>query len=477
MSPDVVVVGAGPNGLAAAITLAATGRSVEVYEAGPRPGGAVASANLTLEGFVHDVGAAVFPFVGSTGYFSRIPLEKHGLRLVFPEASVAHPLDDGSAVILWRDLDRTCLELGKDGARYRTLVGPVVESWEGLSREILAPPHVPAHPVLLARFVARAAPGAARLASLVFSTRGARAAFGGLASHGIVPLSHPLSSAFALVMAVTCHHRGWPVVEGGSGRLADALVSHLEHLGGRILTSREVRDIRELGQAGAVFFDLWPAHAVKIAGGRVSGRYRSAAVRYRPGPGVFKVDWALAGPIPWKASGCDRAATVHVCGTLEEIARAEREVWEGTCPQRPFVFLVQPTLFDVSRVPAGRHTAWAYCHVPTGSPIDMTERIERQIERFAPGFRDLVLARSTMGPADIEAFDANCVGGDISGGAHTLRQVFARPVFSFNPYVMGEGPLYLCSAATPPGGGVHGMCGHLAAMAYLDAMPKAARDT
>lgn len=467
MERDALVVGAGPNGLSAAITLARAGLSVTVREAKEKAGGLVACAGFTLPGFIHDVGSAVFPMVGSTGFLSRLPLRGHGLNLIFPEASVAHPLDDGRAVLVWRDMRRTCIGLGRDGPAYSRLVGDLVDSWDDISADILSPLGRPRRPVAFLRFVWKALVPAALFARITFKTYEARSAFAGLCAHGIIPLSHPASTAFGLVMAATCHRNGWPVVEGGSARLADALVSILLGMGGRVITSSAVEDPADIEGCDAVFFDLWPHHAVRIAGRAVSPWYRKAIAGYRSGPGVFKVDWALSGAIPWRARECSLAATVHVGGGIEEISQAEGEVWRGIPPERPFVFLVQPSLFDPSRCPEGRHTAWAYCHVPAGCSFDMTQRIEDQVERFAPGFKGLILERHVMTPEDLEAFDANCVGGDIAGGANTLSQLLARPLPFVKPYVMGGKGLYLCSASTPPGGGVHGLCGHYAALAYL----------
>lgn len=465
---DAAVVGSGPNGLAAAITLARAGRSVVVLETRDTPGGAVASAELTLPGFIHDVGAAVFPMVVDTPFFRDLPLQEHGLELIFPEASVVHPFDDGTAAVVYRDLSMTAEGLGADGPRYRWLMEPILQGWDGLVQELFAPPHLPRHVVSLAAFGMRVCLPVTLMARALFRTDKARGLMAGLASHSILPLTHPLSSSFAAIMASNCHRPGWPIARGGAGSLAKAMVSYLDSLNGSIKPSREVASLTDIVPAQAVFFDLVPRHVIRIAGERLPGEYRERLGRFRPGPGAFKVDWALGGPIPWKAPECPMAATVHLGGSLEEIATAEGEVWKGRCPERPFVLLVQPSLFDPSRAPEGRHTAWAYCHVPNGSQTDMTERIEAQVERFAPGFKDRIIGRSVMPPSAIERFDANCIGGDIAGGANTIRQLFGRPVLSSNPYAMPAPGMYLCSASTPPGGGVHGLCGYYAARAFLE---------
>lgn len=464
---DAAVIGSGPNGMAAAITLARAGMSVAVYEARDTPGGAVASAELTLPGFTHDVGAAVFPMAVDTPFFREIPLIEHGLKLIFPEASVAHPLDDGSVAVVYRDLDRTVDGLGADGRWYGRLMGPVLRDWQGLLQELFTPAHIPVRIASLAAFGVRVAAPVTVLARALFRTDRAKGLMAGLASHSIMPLTNIVSSSFAVIMAACCHRPGWPIAQGGSGTLARAMSSYLASLGGEIVTSCTVRSLDDIEPSRAVFFDLAPGRAVDISGKRLSRRYISGVSRFRPGPGAFKIDWALDGPIPWKAPECSLSATVHLGGSLDEIAAAEGQVWRGRCPERPFVLLVQPSLFDPSRAPAGKHTAWAYCHVPNGSCFDMTGRIEAQVERFAPGFKDLVLSRNVMGPEAIERFDANCIGGDIAGGANTACQIFGRPVFSLNPYAMGVPDMFLCSASTPPGGGVHGLCGYHAARAFL----------
>jgi phytoene dehydrogenase-like protein len=464
---DAIVVGAGPNGLAAAIALARAGRSVLVLEAAPDVGGGVRSAALTLPGFVHDVCSAIHPLGAGSPFLRALPLAEHGLAWAYSPAPLAHPFDDGTAILLERSIAATAAGLGRDGAAYRRLVMPLVRGWEPLVEAILAPLRLPRHPLALARFGMRAVWPARVLAERLFSGERARALFAGMAAHAIMPLEWPLTSAFGVVMLVLGHAVGWPFPEGGAQRLADALAGYLASLGGEIRTGSPVASLDQLPPARAVLFDLAPRQVRTIAGERLPASYARALDRYRHGPGVFKVDWALDGPIPWRAPECARAATLHLGGTLAEIADAEAAVWRGEHPERPFVLLSQPSLFDPSRAPAGKHTAWAYCHVPNGSAVDMTEQIEGQIERFAPGFRRRVLARSVMGPAAMERHNANYIGGDISGGVQDVRQLFTRPVARLDPYATPAPGIYICSSSTPPGGGVHGMCGYWAARSAL----------
>jgi phytoene dehydrogenase-like protein len=464
--PDAVVVGAGPNGLAAAITLARAGRSVLVLEAADRIGGGTRSEELTLPGFVHDVCSAIHPLATASPFFRETPLAEHGLSWVHPDAPVAHPMPDGSAAVLERSLSDTAAALGPDGPRYRRLVEPLVEHWEEVVPMVLGPlVRPPRHPVVLARFGLRAVWPAAALARRVFNGEVARAVFAGLAAHSILDLDSPLTATFGVTFAATAHTGGWPAVRGGSQRLADAMGSYLTSLAGEIFTGHLVETMDDVPPCRAVLFDVTPRQLLRIAGDRLPPRFRRRLERYRYGPASFKIDYALDGPVPWKAEACSRAASVHVGGTLEEVAAAEADVAAGRHPERPFVICTQPSLFDGSRAPAGKHTLWLYTHVPRGSTVDMTARIEDQIERFAPGFRDRVLARHVMTPLDIEAHDANYVGGDIAGGSHGGLQLIARPRLSPHPYrVPLDGPAaYLCSSATPPGAGVHGMCGWWAA--------------
>ena len=470
---DATVVGSGPNGLAAAIVLARSGWSVSVREASDVAGGAVRSKALTLPGYLHDVGSAVHPLAVSSPLFNSLPLAAHGLQWVHPPVVLAHPVDEGPAVLLHRSIDETAVGLGAaDGRRYRQLMAPLVENWDALCEDILAPQFPmrwPRHPLLFARFAAPAALPATAMTKGLFAGERARALLGGLAAHSILPLTWPGSAAFALVLGTAGHAVGWPFPRGGSGSLARALVGYLETLGGTVVTGTPVRSLGEIRGSRATLLDLTPRQVVAVANEVLSRRQRAAFMRYRYGPAAFKVDWALSAPIPWRDPQVALAATVHVAGTLAEMTSAEAAPWRGAHAERPFVLLVQPSLFDPSRAPPGRHTAWAYCHVPNGSATDMLPRIEAQIERFAPGFREVVLARVSTTPSQLEAFDANLVGGDIAGGANTLWQLLFRPTVRRVAYETGVPGLYLCSSSTPPGGGVHGMCGYHAAQAVLAA--------
>lgn len=468
---DAVVVGSGPNGLAAAITMARAGCSVVVLEAADVAGGGCRSEELTLPGFVHDVCAAIHPLGVASPVFAGMPLADHGLEWVHPGAPAAHPLPDGYAAILHRSLDATAESLGADAGAWRRLVGPLVRHWDDLTGSILAPMlRVPGHPLVLSRFGARAVWPAATLARRLFGGDRAQGLFAGLAGHAILDLGAPLTSSFGLTFAASAHAVGWPAARGGSQKIADALVSYLQSLGGEVVTGSRVTSLADVPAARAVLFDLTPCQLGAIAGNALHPRFRRKLRRYRYGPGSFKIDYALDGPVPWAANECREAAAVHVGGTLEEVAAAEHEVAQGRHPERPFVLTSQPSRFDPTRAPEGKHTFWAYCHVPHGSTVDMTEAIEAQLERFAPGFRDLVLARHTMFPADLERHNANNVGGDVAGGSHGGLQLVARPRLAIDPYrvpMTGDAAAYLCSASTPPGAGVHGMCGWWAARAAL----------
>lgn len=465
---DAVVVGAGPNGLSAAVALAGAGRSVLVLEAEDSPGGAARTGALTLPGFLHDLGSAVHPLGAGSPFFRSLPLEDLGLRWIHPEIPLAHPLDDGRAVLLHRELERTAAGLGRDGPAYRRMVGPFVERWAVLARHVLDTPlRVPSAPVLMGRFGLRALRSASGLARSAFRDEEARALLAGNAAHSGLPLERMPSAAVGVVLMVAAHAVGWPVPEGGAGAVTRALATLLEERGGVLETGRRVTSLDDLPPRRCTLLDLSPDQVMALAGPRLGGRVRRRLSGWVHGPGAFKVDWALDGPIPWTAPGCRRAGTVHLGGTLEEVARAERAAWEGRAADQPFVLLAQPTLMDPGRAPEGRHTAWAYCHVPNGWTGDATQALEAQVERFAPGFRRRILHRAVHGPAGLEEQNANLVGGDVSGGAPTLGQTFARPVLSRSPWRLAHG-LYLCSASTPPGGGVHGMCGWHAARAALE---------
>jgi len=467
-SLDAVVVGSGPNGLAAAVTLARAGRSVRLLEATGSIGGGARSAALTRPGFLHDVCSAIHPLAASSPCFRELELEKFGLDWIHPEIPLAHPLGDGTAACLHRDLDATVYSLGSDGRAYERLMGSLVQNWEVLAAEFLQPIlHFPRHPKLLAKFGLHALRPARSLASSHFKSESARALLAGNAAHSFLPLEARASAAFALVLGAAGHAVGWPIPRGGSQKIADALHACFREHGGEIELNRPVRRWEDLPKAKTVMLDVTAWQFAKIAGYRLPSGYRKKLEGFRHAPGVCKIDYALSGPIPWKAESCRHAGTVHVGGTLEEIAMGEREVALGQHPEKPFVLVAQQSLFDDSRAPSGCHTLWAYCHVPLGSTNDMSRRMEAQIERFAPGFRDLILERHMMKPSDLEARNPSLVGGDINGGATDLWQLIARPTLSFNPYRTPLEGVYLCSASTPPGGGVHGMGGWNAAHASL----------
>jgi phytoene dehydrogenase-like protein len=454
--------------LAAAIRLAQEGLGVLVLEANDTIGGSARSAELTLPGFVHDVCSSIHPLGLASPFFRKLPLAKLGLHWIQPEVPLAHPLEEGRAAVLECSVAATADGLGVDKAAYQRLMSPLVSHWETLTEELLQPMmHWPKHPVQLARFGLRALRSAATLARTCFAEEPARALFSGLAAHSFLPLEQVASASFCLMLGMLGHASGWPLARGGSQQIADALAAHLRSLGGEIATHIRVESLDQLPLARATLLDLTPLQLCLIAENKLPASYLRRLGKYRYGPGVFKIDYALGGPIPWKARACGRAGTVHVCGGLDEVAASERAVAEGKPPEKPFVLVVQSSLFDPTRVPEGKHTAWVYCHVPNGSLFDMTTRIESQIERFAPGFRERVLARHVMNCSDLERRNANLVGGDISGGATDLKQLIARPIFSHAPYRTPVPGLYLCSSSTPPGGGVHGMCGFHAAETVL----------
>jgi phytoene dehydrogenase-like protein len=456
----VVVVGAGPNGLAAAIVAAQAGFTVEVFEAEAEPGGAARTLALTLPGFLHDFGSAVHPMAAASPFFQSLPLRAHGLDWIHAPTPLAHPLDDGSAVTLERDLETCAKRLGPDSSAWRDLFRPLAAQWTDLAEEILHPiVHLPKHPVLLAQFGLRALMPATKFANFYFHQPETKALFAGMAAHSFLALDEPMSSAVGLVLGATAHAVGWPIPRGGASAIANALVAHLRSLNGTLTTSRRVEQLSALGGYRFALCDVTPRQILHMS--PFPDAYRGQLQNYRYGAGVFKVDYAMSSPIPWKAHECAKASTVHVGGSMEDIAASEKAVRSGQHPEKPFVLVSQPSLFDPSRAPAGKHVAWAYCHVPNASTVDMLPRLEAQIERFAPGFRDCVIARRVWGPAELEARDANLVGGDINGGVADWRQLLLRP--TWRQYATPRSDVYLCSSSTPPGGGVHGMCGFNAA--------------
>jgi phytoene dehydrogenase-like protein len=465
MKGKACVIGSGPNGLAAAIVLAQAGLEVQVFEAQPISGGGARTMELTLPGFLHDFGSAVHPLAVGSPFFSSLPLHEYGLEWIHSPAPLAHPLDDGTALLLERKLDDARASLGVDGEAWCRLVRPFVEHWNEFAPEILRPqPAIPKHPWLMARFAMSALRSAETIAGRFQSGR-TRALFAGLAAHSFLSLDEVLSGAFGMLMAIPAHAVGWPIPRGGSQAITDALCGYLEKLGGAVHTSRRVDFLEALPKCDLVLCDVTPRQLLAIAGPSLAAYYKRQLQRFRYGPGVFKVDYALREPIPWRASECKRAITMHLGGTFEEIAASEKAVRSGKCAEKPFVLLAQPSLFDSSRAEEGKHTAWAYCHVPNGSTEDMLPRIEEQLERFAPGFREIVLARRVFSCEDLESMNANLVGGDINGGVLDLRQFMARP--TWQQYTTSARDIYICSASTPPGGGVHGMCGYHAAKTAL----------
>jgi phytoene dehydrogenase-like protein len=456
-----VVIGSGPNGLAAAITLAKLGCRVVVYEAEDEVGGGMRSAELTLPGFMHDVCASVHPMALSSEFFKQLKLEEHGLHWVHPQAPLAHPFDDGAAILLTRSLEETAEQFGEDGPRVHRLLMPFVDRWRELSSEILRPAHLPRYPWLLARFGRHASFPALAVARREFKTEKAQAVFAGLAAHSAMALSAWGSAAFGILLWATCHAVGWPFAEGGSQSIARSLTACLEHLGGKVVTRARVNSLRDFPPETLVMCDVTPRQFGELSDSRMSEREQQQLKKFPYGPGVFKIDWALDGAIPWNASECRKAGTVHLGGTLEEIAESESAAWSSVPAEKPFVLLTQPSLFDSTRAPSVKHTAWAYCHVPHASTLNMVEAIERQVERFAIGFRQRIIARSVMSPSDLEAHNSNLIGGDISGGAVSFNRL-VRKSFS-SSYRTSIPGVFLCSASTPPGPGVHGLCGYFSA--------------
>lgn len=470
---DAVVIGSGPNGLAAAITLARAGHSVIVYEAKETIGGGSRSMELTLPGFVHDVCSAIHPLGIASTFFRTLPLDRYGLEWIQPSAPLAHPLDDGTAVMLERSIEETAAGLGRDADAYRRLMMPLAAHWDVIASAFLGPLRIAPlvrHPFSLAHFGLKAIRSACGLTEHTFREARARAMLGGISAHWMLPLEQMPSAAPAMVLGALGHTVGWPIPKGGSQRIADAMAAYLRSMGGEIVTGVEIKSLEMLPASQVVLCDVTPRQLLGIAGSRIPHGYQRRLQRYRYGPGVFKLDLALDGPIPWMAAECSRAGTVHVGGTLVEIAAGEAAVWRGEHPERPFVLLAQQSLFDPTRAPAGKHTVWAYCHVPPGSSFDMTERVERQIERFAPGFRDRILARHSFTATQLHDYNPNYIGGDINGGVQDLWQLFTRPTIQVNPYATPVEGLYLCSSSTPPGGGLHGLCGYFAARSAMKNM-------
>ena len=472
-SYDAAIIGAGPNGLAAAIALAQAGRSVLVFEAAGTIGGGCRTKELTLPGFRHDVCSAIHPLAAASPFFRTLPLERYGLEWIYPPAALAHPLPDGTAALLSGSIEATAATLGKDAEAWQRLMTPFVAHWSAISDAVsgpLRPLHHVAHPfrsLPLLPFAFAAMQSARGFAVRHFSGERARGLFAGMAAHSMIPLDAPPTAGFGLILGISGHAVGWPLPRGGSQAIVDALAAHLRVLGGEIVTDSPIESLDQIPEARAIVADITPRQLLRIAGDRLPAGYRRQMERYRYGPGVFKVDYALDGPIPWTAGECARAGTVHLGGTLAEIASSERAVASGVAPDHPYMLLAQQSLFDPTRAPDGKHTAWAYCHVPAGSTVDMTARMEAQIERFAPGFRDRILARHTLNAVQMEAYNANYIGGDINGGVQDLWQFFTRPSLSLVPYATPVPGLYLCSSSTPPGGGVHGMCGYYAAQTVL----------
>ncbi|UTA70004.1 NAD(P)/FAD-dependent oxidoreductase [Emticicia sp. 21SJ11W-3] len=464
---DAVIVGAGPNGLAAAITLQQAGLSVLLIEGRGKIGGGLRSEALTLPGFLHDVCSAIHPMALASPFFRSLPLADFGLEFIQPPVAAAHPFDGGSAALLHRSVVETASAFGIDEKAYLKLIQPLTAGFSGLVNDILAPLHLPDNIWQFTKFGLNALQPASMLAGR-FRSKEAKGLWGGMAAHSMLPLDKLTTAAIGLVLLSAGHAHGWPIPKGGSNQIATALAAYFQSLGGQIETGIYIKSLQQLPSSTAVLFDVTPRQLLQIAGHTFSSVYQSQLKRYRYGMGVFKVDWALAEPVPFTNSGCRQAGTVHIGGTFEEVANAEKMNWAGKHPDKPFVLLAQQSIFDTTRAPEGKQTLWGYCHVPANSTLDMTDRIEQQIERFAPGFRDRILARHTMNTAQMEDYNPNYIGGDINGGAQTLSQLFTRPALRWSPYRTSTKGLYICSSSTPPGGGVHGMCGYHAAQRFLE---------
>jgi phytoene dehydrogenase-like protein len=463
---DAIVVGSGPNGLAAAITMQQAGVSVLLLEGKETIGGGLRTAEITLPGYLHDICSAIHPMAVASPFMSQLPLREHGLEYIYPDVAAAHPFDDGTAAVLKRSVEETAALLGEDETAYTKLIQPITKIWPHIAADLLGPFHFPKHPLSMAQFGLKALTSASYLSGK-FKTAKAKGLWAGMAAHSIQPLTNAATSAIGLVLMAAGHLKGWPVPKGGAASIAKAMAAYFVSLGGKIETNNYVSSVDQLPAAKAVLFDVTPKQLLQIAGGRFSPAYAKQLQRYRYGMGVFKIDWALQEPIPFRAQECRQAGTVHIGNTIEEIVESERLSSTGVHAEKPFVLLAQPSVFDATRAPAGKHTAWAYCHVPNGSTIDMTTAIQNQVERFAPGFKDLVLARHTFNTQQLEAHNPNYIGGDINGGIIDLRQLYTRPAMRWSPYTTPAKGIYICSSSTPPGGGVHGMCGYHAARKAL----------
>jgi phytoene dehydrogenase-like protein len=463
---DAIVIGSGPNGLAAAITMQQAGLSVLLLEGKETIGGGMRTAEITLPGYRHDICSAIHPMAAASPYFITLPLHEHGLEFIYPDVAAAHPFDDGAAAVLKHSITETAQLLGEDAANYTKLIQPLLKLWPSIAADVLGPLHFPKHPLSMAQFGLPALTSASYL-SKKFSTAKAKGLWAGMAAHSIQPLTNAVTSAIGLVLMLAAHVKGWPIARGGSGSIANALASYFISIGGKIETGQYVRSLNQLPSAKALLFDVTPRQLLQISGERFSSGYKKQLQRYQYGMGVFKIDWALSEPVPFTAQECRQAGTVHIGNTLEEIVESERLSSGGAHPKKPFVLLAQPSVFDATRAPQNKHTAWAYCHVPHGSTVDMTKAIEDQVERFAPGFKDTILGKHTMNTAQMEAYNPNYIGGDINGGILNLRQLYTRPAIRWSPYTTPAKGIYICSSATPPGGGVHGMCGYHAARKAL----------
>jgi phytoene dehydrogenase-like protein len=467
MKYDAVIIGSGPNGLAAAVRLAGAGLSVKIFEAKKTPGGGMRTAELTLPGFYHDVCSAIHPLAASSPFLSTLPLKKYGLKWLSSPASLAHPFDDGTAFLLYNSVKETAAQFEEDEDNYSKLFTFLTEAWEKILPDILSPIKFPEHPVKFLKFGLKGMLSANLLSKMQFKKEKSKGYFSGLAAHSIVPLNSPFTAAVGLILGTLGHKGGWVFPEGGSQSITDSLVKYFISLGGEIETDVHIASMNQLPQSKIYLFDVTPKQLLKICGNRFSSLYKKRLSKFRYGAGVFKMDWALSEPVPWKSKKCNEAATLHLGGKYEEIALSEYSVWKNIHPEKPYVLIAQPGLFDKTRAPEGKHTLWGYCHVPPNSEVDMTNNIENQIERFAPGFKEIIIKRNTMNSLQMESYNNNYIGGDINGGVQDWRQLLTRPIVTLNPYSTSDKQIFICSSSTPPGGGVHGMCGFHAAEAAL----------